>query len=114
MSSAMNRTSPPSSTTTDARRATNDIYGSVLTAHPDNRRGRPATNRGLAAHRKRSGLPNLESHDSPRSGNKSRRYETHGTKLPARAHAPIFMSLHPPPSPLNTRLPLPGRVRKNQ
>src|SRR6266508_4255120 len=96
----------------EARRAKIDIYGSVLTAHPDSRKGRPATNRGLAAHRKRSGLPNLESQEAPDPGPRARRYDPGRTKLPRRLHTHIFMSLQPAQTPLDPRLPVAGRLRK--
>lgn len=92
----MKRISPPSVDERGSEAGECDIYGSLLTAHPDSRRGRPATNRGLAAHRKRSRLPNLESQQSPRSGNTPRRYEARRPMLPPRTHRPIFMSLQPP------------------
>src|SRR6266511_4021349 len=96
----------------EARRAKIDIYGSVLTAHPDSRKGRPATNRGLAAHRKRSGLPNLESQEAPDPGPRARRYDPGRTKPPRRPHTPIFTPPQPAPTPLGPRLPAPGRLRK--
>src|SRR6266511_1278732 len=95
----------------EARRAKIDIYGSVLTAHPDSRKGRPATNRGLAAHRKRSGLPNLESQEAPDPGPRARRYDPGRTKLPRRLHTHIFMSLQRGKTPRSTRRLAARRVR---